>query len=46
MKKYLFLGVTGFVVSLSFSKFIQANLIYSFEPTEENKMMIKLNPAL
>jgi hypothetical protein len=42
----MFLGVTGFVVGLSVSKFIQASLIYSFEPTEENRMMVKLNPAL
>jgi hypothetical protein len=46
LKKFLFLGASGFVFALSISKFIQSNLIYSFEPTEENKLMIKLNPPL
>jgi uncharacterized protein YrrD len=46
LKRVMFLGATGFVVALSVSKFIQASLIYSFEPTEENKLMVKLNPAL
>lgn len=42
----MFVGATGFVVGLSISKFIQGGLIYSFEPTEENKLLIKLNPPL
>lgn len=46
LKRMMFLGVTGFVVALSVSKFIQAGLIYSFEPTDENKLIVKLNPAL
>jgi hypothetical protein len=46
LKRIMFLGATGFVVALSVSKFIQAGLIYSFEPSDENKLLIKLNPPL
>ena len=33
IKKVLFMGASGFVLSLSISKFIMSNLIYSFDPT-------------
>jgi hypothetical protein len=46
LKKIMFFGATGFVIALSVSKFIQGSLIYSFEPTDENKRLVKLNPAL
>lgn len=42
----MFFGVSGFILALSVSKFIQSGLVYSFEPTEENKLMIKFNPPL
>jgi hypothetical protein len=46
LKKIMFFGLSGFMLSLTVSKFIQSELIYTFEPTEENKLFIKLNPAL
>lgn len=38
--------MTGFIFSLGASKFILSNLIFSFEPTDENRLYIKLNPSL
>lgn len=46
LKKVIFFGMTGFIFSLGASKFIFSNLIFSFEPTDENRLYIKLNPAL
>ena len=45
-KKYLFIGAFGFITALSLSKFIGTNIEYAFEPTVDNKLMIKLNPTL
>jgi hypothetical protein len=46
LKKLLFFGISGFVCTLSVSKFILPSLDFAFEPTEANRLYIKLNPAL
>lgn len=46
IKKLLFFGTTGFILTLSVSKFLYPNLQFYFEPTELNRLFIKLNPAL
>ena len=46
LKKLLFFGTTGFILTLSASKFIYPNLLFYFEPTDTNRLLIKLNPAL
>ena len=46
LKKLMFFGSTGFILTLSMSKIIYNDLIFSFEPTQANKLYVKLNPAL
>ena len=45
-KKWVFYSMTGFTIALGLSKFMMSDLKFAFEPTEENKLTIKLIPAL